>query len=126
MDIRPFGTTQQGARPYADRLADMPARPAGAQQAAGTELPANVSPVQHAQAVHDEEQVTQALKSINELLQTRSPDLEFSLDRDSNRAIVRVVDKETQEVIRQMPSEDVLQIAKALDRLQSMLIRETA
>jgi flagellar protein FlaG len=82
--------------------------------------------VQHAQAVHDEEQVTQALKSINELLQTRSPDLEFSLDRDSNRAIVRVVDKETQEVIRQMPSEDVLQIAKALDRLQSMLIRETA
>ncbi len=82
--------------------------------------------VQPAKSVPDEQQVTNALKSINEVLKARSPDLEFSVDSDSKRSIVKVVDKNTQEVIRQMPTKEALEIAKALDRLQSMLIRETA
>ncbi|MBC7454176.1 MAG: flagellar protein FlaG [Massilia sp.] len=74
----------------------------------------------------DEQQVAQALKSINDVLQSRSPNLEFSVDNDSHRTIVKVVDKNTLEVIRQMPTQEALEIAKALDHLQSMLIRETA
>jgi flagellar protein FlaG len=126
MDIRPIQTTTTPApAAIADRLAARPVQPSGA-GATAAEASKEAAPVQQAKPAPDEEQVTQALKSINELLKTRSPDLEFSIDRDSDRAIVKVVDKETQEVIRQMPSEDALQIAKALDRLQSMLIRETA
>jgi flagellar protein FlaG len=82
--------------------------------------------VQAAKPVPEEQQVTQALKSINEVLKARSPDLEFSVDSDSNRSVVKVVDKNTQEVIRQMPTKEALEIAKALDRLQSMLIRDSA
>jgi len=82
--------------------------------------------VQAAKPAPEEQQVTQALKSINEMLQARSPNLEFSVDSDSKRNIVKVVDKNTLEVIRQMPTQEALEIAKALDRLQSMLIRETA
>jgi flagellar protein FlaG len=37
-----------------------------------------------------------------------------------------VVDKDTNEVIRQMPSREALEIAKALDKLQSLLARQTA
>jgi flagellar protein FlaG len=125
MDISQIGTTTRGATPAADRIAALPAQPANVAKA-GTESAQDAAPVPQAKPAPDEEQVKQALKSINELLKTRSPDLEFSIDRDSDRAIVKVVDKETQEVIRQMPSEDALQIAKALDRLQSMLIREKA
>jgi flagellar protein FlaG len=123
MDIRPISSTSQAATPVAERIAPVPAQPASVAKS-GAEPASGATP--QTKQPPDEEQVTQALKSINELLRTRSPDLEFSIDSDSDRAIVKVVDKETQEVIRQMPSEDALQIAKALDRLQSMLIRETA
>lgn len=125
MDIRPIASTPQLAPPVADRVAAVSVQPANVPKA-GTQPAQDSALVSQAKQPPDAEQVTQALKSINELLKTRSPDLEFSIDSDSNRAIVKVVDKETQEVIRQMPSEDALQIAKALDRLQSMLIRETA
>lgn len=67
-----------------------------------------------------------ALKNINQALKERAQDLEFSFDEDSARTIVKVVDKHTQEVIRQMPTREALEIAKALDRLQSLLVRQQA
>ena len=72
------------------------------------------------------EQLSQAVKNINSALQVRSQDLEFSVDSDSARLIVTVTDKNTKEVIRQMPSKEAMEIAKALDHLQSLLIRQTA
>ncbi|MFD2272939.1 flagellar protein FlaG [Undibacterium arcticum] len=38
--------------------------------------------------------------------------------------MVKVVDQRTQEVIRQMPSPEALEIAKALDKMQGLLIRQ--
>lgn len=72
------------------------------------------------------EQLQQAVKNINTVLQARSQDLEFSVDSESERLIVTVTDKDTKEVIRQMPSKEAMEIAKALDHLQSLLIRQTA
>ena len=72
------------------------------------------------------EQLSQAVKNINSALQVRAQDLEFSVDSDSARLIVTVTDKNTKEVIRQMPSKEAMEIAKALDHLQSLLIRQTA
>lgn len=48
----------------------------------------------------------------------------FSIDDDSGRTIVKVVDNATKEVIRQIPSEEILSIAKALDRLKGLLIKQ--
>ena len=36
--------------------------------------------------------------------------------------VVRVVDSETRKVIRQMPTEDMLAMSKALDRLQGLMV----
>lgn len=72
------------------------------------------------------EELAQALTSINRTLQERAPGLEFSVDSDSDRAVVKVVDKDTNEVIRQMPSREAIDIAKALDKLQSLMTRQTA
>lgn len=71
-------------------------------------------------------QVKEAVKQINDTLQKLSQNLEFSLDSDVDRPIVKVVDQQTKEVIRQIPSEEALEIAKALDRVQGLLIREKA
>lgn len=72
------------------------------------------------------EELAQALKGINSALRDRSPGLEFSVDEGSDRSVVKVVDRDTQEVIRQMPSREAIEIAKALDKLHSIMLKATA
>lgn len=86
------------------------------------------APVQTPAAVQqpDPAQLSQALQSINKALQTSSSNLEFSVDDDTDRTIVKVVDRQTGDVIRQMPSAEALEIAKALDRMAGKLFHEEA
>jgi len=72
-------------------------------------------------------EVQQAADEINKALQRlNSSSLEFSVDHDSGQTIVRVVDIATKDVIRQIPNEETLQIAKSIDKLQGLLIRHKA
>lgn len=108
----------------ADRAPDTAAfQPAARAPAIVTDT---VAAVQKAAAAPTLDQVTQAVSNINKSLQTLSQDLVFSIDSDSNRTIVKVVDQRTKEVIRQIPSPEALEIAKALDTVQGLLIRQTA
>jgi flagellar protein FlaG len=84
------------------------------------------SVVQQPTSVPNMEQVKEAVQKANQTMQALSNDLEFLIDEESDRTIVRVIDQATKEVIRQMPSEEVLEIAKALDRVQGLLIRQKA
>ena len=84
------------------------------------------SAVQQPDATVSESQVGQALQSINKALQKLSSNLEFTVDADSNRTIVKVMDNQTKEVIRQMPSVEAIEISKALDKLQGLLVRQKA
>lgn len=52
--------------------------------------------------------------------------LEFSVDNDTGKTVVRVVDASTQELIRQIPSEEMLSIARNMDRLEGLLIKSKA
>ena len=73
------------------------------------------------------QQVREAAQQINAALQRlTSSNLEFSVDEDTGQTIVRVVDIETKDVIRQIPNEEALEIAKSLDNLQGVLIRQKA
>lgn len=69
------------------------------------------------------------LHAVNELRTAIAPveqNLLFSIDEDTERTVVKVVDATTDEVIRQIPSEEVLAITKALDKLQGVLIQQKA
>jgi flagellar protein FlaG len=108
----------------ADRAPDAVAfQPAARAPAVATETSAAVQKAAPAPTL---EQVNQAVSNINKSLQTLSQDVVFSVDNDSNRTIVKVVDQRTKEVIRQIPSPEALEIAKALDTVQGLLIRQTA
>ncbi|SFV02861.1 flagellar protein FlaG [Pseudoduganella namucuonensis] len=72
------------------------------------------------------EQVNQAVSELNKASQAKSQGLEFSVDNDSKRTIVKVVDQTTKEVLRQIPSPEALEIAKSLDNAKGLLIRQTA
>jgi flagellar protein FlaG len=79
-----------------------------------------------AAAEPDPAEVTKAVGEINKAMQVLSRNIEFSIDADSQRTIVKVIDQETKEVIRQMPSAEALEIGKALQKVQGLLIRQTA
>lgn len=71
-------------------------------------------------------EVKQAVSDINKAMQFMSRQLEFSVDTDSDRTIVKVIDQQTREVIRQMPTKEALEIGKALEKAQGLLIKQTA
>ncbi len=85
--------------------------------AARPEPAANVQPQPSTQ------QLEAAARSANRVLEQKSENLEFSVDAASGRAITRLVDKETNTVLRQIPSQEMLDIAQALDRMQGLLLK---
>lgn len=62
-----------------------------------------------------------AVEDINQFVNSQGRTLNFSVDEESGKPVVKVVDFQTKEVIRQIPSEEVLTMAKAIKRLQEDL-----
>jgi flagellar protein FlaG len=76
--------------------------------------------------VPDRETLLQAVDEVQRAIAPVAQNLLFSIDDDTGRTIVKIVDSQTDEVIRQMPSEEVLAISKAIDKLQGLLIKQQA
>jgi len=51
-----------------------------------------------------------------------SPELQFSVDDDSGRPVIKVTDRTTNELVRQIPSEEALQIARDVEQFQKGLL----
>jgi flagellar protein FlaG len=66
----------------------------------------------------------QALGNVTAHVQNLHRSLHFSVDEKSGETVVRVVDSETQEVIRQIPSEELLAIADRLRSTAGVLLTE--
>ena len=60
------------------------------------------------------DRVEQAVARLNDYVQSTQRDLRFSVDKDLGRTVVRVIDSNTQEVIRQIPNETALNLARNL------------
>jgi flagellar protein FlaG len=71
-------------------------------------------------------QVEQAVRELNASLQARSVGLQFEVDEDTDKVIIRVVDRDSGELIRQIPSEEAVRIAKMLGRAPGLLMDRSA
>ena len=67
----------------------------------------------------DSERISLAVKSIEKNPTVNSNRLEFAIDEDSGQTIIKVLDPETKEVIRQLPSQEVLALAASLEQLNA-------
>jgi len=87
-----------------------------------------VDAVKGAAAAPTLDQVEQAVSKLNKSPQAQSQGLEFSIDSDTKRTVVKVVDQSTKEVLRQIPSPEALEIAKSLEASENkgLLIKQTA
>lgn len=61
------------------------------------------------------EQLDNAVSQLNTYVQSINRNLEFNIDTDSGQTVVKVTDSETDQLIRQIPNEEALNIAKHLD-----------
>ncbi len=50
--------------------------------------------------------------------------VQFTIDKDLGRTIVRVIDTETKKVLRQFPSEEMIAIARNIDRMRGTNIQD--
>ena len=124
MTIDSIGSISVG-RPAERQLAGTDA----AQVAGATRAPATA--VETANAVKGPpslDQVNRAVSELNQSPQAKSQGLEFSIDTDSKRTVVKVIDQSTKEVLRQIPTPEALEIAKAMEAksTKGVLIQQTA
>ena len=62
------------------------------------------------------EQLDDAVSQLNDFVQNVQRDLQFEVDNEMGQTIVKVVDQQTQEVIRQIPDEVALRLAEKLQQ----------
>ena len=65
-----------------------------------------------------EDAVRQAISDVESFLKVQNRDLAFSIDEDPARSVVTVIDGQSGDVIRQIPSEEVLALAERIQELQ--------
>ncbi|WP_059412395.1 flagellar protein FlaG [Cupriavidus basilensis] len=114
--------------------APLPATPLAAAPAAQAGVPAGSLPgaIAAGKAPGDKahaessKELASALTSLTEALRATPVEVRFSIDGDTHQIVTTVVDKSTGDTIRQFPSEEVLRITRAIDRLQGLLIHQTA
>ena len=69
-------------------------------------------------------QLNQSLEDINKALAGFSISVQFQVDPDYKDLIVKIVDQDSGKLIRQMPTEDVVRISKAMDNLKGLLFSQ--
>lgn len=92
----------------------VPVHAAPTRPASTASQPAHVAPVS--------EELNQLVKEMQRKLESLSSDLQFSVDKDTGKNIVKVTDRTSKQVVWQFPSEDALQVTRELDRYQKGLM----
>ncbi len=105
------GQQQVGPRGVADRQGDS--------QAVGKVVPSEPQAVTAAS-------LGEAVSSIKDFVQSIHRDLDFDLDDASGRMVVKVTDRASGEVVRQIPTEEALRLAENLKEARSLLFEAQA
>lgn len=106
-------TTQLAGAAQASAQANVTTAPQAASSTASAPQPTN-------------DQIQAAVQNLRKAIAPVAQNLQFSVDNDTHQTVITVVDSSTREVIRQIPSEEVLAISKDLDKLQGLLLRNKA
>ncbi len=72
----------------------------------------------------DDQSVESAVAKLNEYVQTTARTLNFQVDDDSGKTVIKVYDRESEQLIRQIPNELVLELARRLNEEEPSLLFE--
>jgi|TARA_B100001063_G_scaffold116739_1_gene108999 flagellar protein FlaG len=84
----------------------------------GKELPQNVKAI----ADVSKEQMKDAVSKLNDYVQSTERTLDFKMDEDSGKTVIKVYDTLSAELIRQIPNELALELAQNLNDEEPSLL----
>lgn len=108
------------------RPSQRPRNPAGvvddSSARAGIETPATGS----ATAQPDFRTVQQLAAELGTALNRLEGDFSVSVDKDSGTMVVRITDQETGEIVRQIPSKELLEADRSMERIVGLIVDDQA
>lgn len=116
---RPPGRAPEIARPASRDTATQANRESGSEKRLE---PTSARPPQEVQ----KSELQDAVKRLNDFVAPSQSEISFSIDDESGVRVVKILDSQSKEVIRQIPSEEAIELARALDKLQGLLIKDKA
>ncbi|THJ12745.1 MAG: flagellar protein FlaG [Nitrospira sp. CG24C] len=70
--------------------------------------------------------VEQAAVRVKEVLRGTTSRLEIEIDHDLHKAVIKIFSGESGEIIRQIPSQELIDLAKQSEDMKGLLVRERA
>jgi len=71
------------------------------------------------------ENIQEAIDRLNQQLKSNGRDLSFQMDEEIDRTIITVRNIETGEVVRQIPSEEIVRMAHSIEEGKGLLFNES-
>jgi flagellar protein FlaG len=79
---------------------------------------------QEPDAASDEQALQRAIARVREVFQGADSRLQIEIDRDLDRVVIKIVNGQSGEVIRQIPPEELLELARRFDGVTGLLLKE--
>jgi len=68
-----------------------------------------------------EQDIAETIDEMNQFLESMKRNISFSIDQDSGQSVILVKDSENDQVIRQLPSEELIVLRKKMDDVAGIL-----
>ncbi|MCB1774598.1 MAG: flagellar protein FlaG [Gammaproteobacteria bacterium] len=81
---------------------------------------------QQDQQEKESEPLEEVVSDLNNLVRELHRELQFSVDEDSGETVIKVIDKETDEIVRQIPSEEIMELRRRLQQATGVIFRDSA
>ncbi len=90
----------------------------------GSELTENKLKENKLSADELKKKLEEDIEDINNIVETLEESISFKLHDDTNRLMVQVIDIKSREVVKEMPSEELLDLAAKIHKMVGLLIDE--
>ena len=80
---------------------------------------------QETESLEQSDNVSDAMKTISEFINMPVPTVNFTQDDGSEKTVIKIFDSESNELIKQFPSEEILSIAQRIIDLQQDISQKT-
>jgi len=71
-------------------------------------------------------ELANVVADLNKVAQANAQGVRFSVDEESGRTVVKVVDTQTDTVLRQIPSMEALRLWRSIEQMQGVMLRDKA
>jgi len=82
-----------------------------------------ISALSQEQQQENKEALQEKVAQLNDHMQSLNRSLQFSIDEVSGETIVKVIDAETKELVRQIPSQEVIDARNAVEQYRGILLK---